>query len=72
MLNRVRLFATQWIAAHQALSMVLPGKENRSGLPFNSPGDLTDPGIENVSPALQEDSFTTEPPEKPNRMLEKT
>ena len=52
--------------------MVLPGKENRSGLPFNSPGDLTDPGIENVSPALQEDSFTTEPPEKPNRMLEKT
>ena len=31
-------------------------------LPFPSPGDLPDPGIEPGSPALQADSFTTEPP----------
>ena len=32
---------------------------------FHSPGDLPDPGIEPGSPALQADSFTTEPPGKP-------
>ena len=30
-------------------------------MPLLSPGDLPDPGIEPVSPALQADSFTTEP-----------
>ena len=34
-----------------------------SGLPFPSPGDLPDPGIEPRSPALQADSLTSEPPE---------
>jgi len=37
-------------------------------LPCPSPGELPDPGIEPVSPAtpaLQTDSFTAEPPEKP-------
>ena len=33
-------------------------QEYWSGLPFPSPGDLPDPGIELVSPALQVDSFT--------------
>jgi len=33
--------------AHQApLSMEFPRKENWSGLPFPSPGDPPDPGIE--------------------------
>ena len=36
-----------------------------NGLPFPPPGDLPDPGIEPISPALQVDSFTTEPPGKP-------
>jgi len=38
-----------------------------SGLPFPSPGDLLDPGIEPRSPALQADSLPSEPPGKPFR-----
>ena len=33
----------------------------RSGLPFPSPGDLPDPGMEPRSPALQADALTSEP-----------
>ena len=48
---------TLWTVACQAsLSMEFPRQEYRSGLPFPSPGDLPDPGIEPVSPALQADS----------------
>ena len=36
----------------------------RSGLPFPSPGDLPNPGIESRSPALQEDSLPSNPPGK--------
>ena len=36
-----------------------------SGLPFPSPGDLPDPGIEPGSPTLQADSLLSEPPGKP-------
>ena len=36
-----------------------------SGLPFPSPGDLPDPGIEPRSPILQEDALLSEPPGKP-------
>jgi len=36
-----------------------------SGLPFPSPGDLPDPGIKPVSPALAGGFFTIEPPGKP-------
>ena len=39
----------------------IPRQEYWSGLPFPSPGDLLDPGIESVSPALQADSLPTEP-----------
>ena len=45
-------------------------QEYRSGLPFPPPGGRPDPGIEPVSPtslALQADSLTTEPSEKPER-----
>ena len=37
----------------------------REWLPFPSPGDLRDPGIEPWSPALQADSLWSEPPGKP-------
>ena len=40
-------------------------QEYWSGLPFPSPGDLPDPGIEPGSPALQADALTSEPPGKP-------
>ena len=39
-------------------------KEYWSGLPFPSPGDLPDPGIEPGSPALEADTLTSEPPGK--------
>ena len=35
-------------------------------MPFPSPGDLPNPGIEPESPALQVDSLPSEPPGKPN------
>ena len=37
-------------------------QEYWSGLPFPSPGDLPDPGIEPRSPALEVDSLLSEPP----------
>ena len=40
-------------------------QEYWSGLPFPSLGDLPDQGIEPGSPALQEDSFPSEPQGKP-------
>ena len=65
-LSRVRLFATPWTVAHQApLSMGFSRQEYWSGLPFPSPGDLPDPGIEPRSPALQADALPSEPPGKP-------
>ena len=42
----------------------LPGSKYWSGLPFPSPGDLPDPGIEPRSPALKADALTSEPPGK--------
>ena len=39
--------------------------EHWSGLPFPSPGDRPNPGIEPGSPALQGDSLPSEPPGKP-------
>ena len=45
--------------------MGLSRQEYRSGLPFLAPGDLPDPGIKPISPALAGGFFTTEPPGKP-------
>ena len=46
-------FATPWTVAHQSpLSMGFSRQEYWNGLPFPSPGDLPDPGIEPGSPAL--------------------
>ena len=59
-------FATPWTVAHQVpLSMGFPRQEYWSGLPFPSPGELPDPGIELKSPALAGGDFTTEPAGKP-------
>ena len=64
-LSRVRLFSTPWTVAHQAPPfMGFSRQEYWSGLPFPSPGDLPDPGIESRSPALQADTLTSEPPGK--------
>ena len=64
-LSHVQLFAIPRIVAHQApLSMGFSRQEYWSGLPFPTPGDLPDPGIELRSPTLQADSLPTEPPEK--------
>ena len=50
--------ATPWTVAHQApLSMGFSRQEYLSGLPFPSPGDLPNPGIEPRSPTLQADSL---------------
>ena len=58
----VQLFATPWTAAHQALlSREFSRQEYWSGMPFLPPGDLPDPGIEPVSPALAGGFFSTEP-----------
>ena len=55
MLSSVQLFATPWTVAYQApQSMEFSRQENWSGLSFPSPGDLSNPGIEPRSPALQE------------------
>ena len=63
-----RTSVTPWTGARQApLSMGFSRQEHWSGLPFPSPGDLPDPGIEPKSPALQADSLPSEPPGKPFR-----
>ena len=65
--SRVQLFATPWTVAYQASpSMGFSRQECWSGLPFPSPGDLPDPGIEPGSPALQADALLSEPPGKPS------
>ena len=56
-----------WTVANQASpSMGFSRQEYQSGLPFPSPGDLPDPGIEPRPPALQADALLSEPPEKPH------
>ena len=61
-LSRVRLFVTPWTVTRQALlSMGFSRQEYWSGLPFPSPGDLPNPGMEPGSPALQADALSSEP-----------
>ena len=65
-LSHIRLFATPWTVARQApLSMEFSRQEYWNGLPFPSPGDLPDPGIKPVSPALAGGFFTAVPLGKP-------
>ena len=51
------LLPPQTVAHHAPLSMEFSVQEYRSGLSFPSPGDLSDSGVEPVSPALQADSL---------------
>ena len=61
-LSPVRLFGPPWTVAYQAPpSMDFSRQEYWSGLPFPSPGDLPNPGIEPGSPALQADALTSDP-----------
>ena len=66
-LSCVQFFVIPWTVAHQAsLSMGFSRKEYWSELPFPTPGDLANPGIEPVSlvsPALAGGHFTTAPPD---------
>ena len=55
-------FVTPWTVAHQdPLSMEF----SRNSGKFPTPGDLSDPGIESLSPALEGRFFTTVPPRQP-------
>ena len=64
-LSCVQLFVSPWTVAHQSpLFMEFSRQEYWNRLPFPSPGDLLDPGIEPRSSALTGGLFTTEPPEK--------
>ena len=61
-LSHVRLFATPATVAYQApLYMGFSRQEYWSGLPFPSPGDLPNVGIEPRSPALQADAWPGSP-----------
>ena len=52
------LFATLWTVAQQApLFMAFSKQQYWSGLPCPSPGDLPDPGLKPVSPALHVESL---------------
>ena len=63
---------TPCTVAHQGpLSMGFPRQEYWSGLPFSSPEDLPNPGIEPWSPALQVGTLPSEPPGKPNSQQNK-
>ena len=65
-LSRVQLFATPWTVAYQASPfMGFSRHEYWSGLPFPSPRDLPDPGIESGSLSLYADALPSEPRGKP-------
>ena len=58
----VQLYETLCTAARQApLFVGFSRQESWSGLPFPSPGDLPNPGMESQFPRLQVDSLTFEP-----------
>ena len=61
MSDSVRLFETLWTIQ----SMEFSRPEYWRGLPFPSPGELPNPGIEPRSPALRADSLPAEPQGKP-------
>ena len=69
-LSHVRLFANPGTVAYQAsLCMGFSRQENWSGLPFPSPGDLPDPGIEPRFPTLQADALLSDPPGEPGEKV---
>ena len=70
LLSYVQLFETPWIAACQSpLSMGFPRQEYWSELPHPSPEDLSDPVMEPMSPAWQEDCLSLSHLGSPNGIL---
>ena len=70
MLSHVQLFAVSWTVVCQApLSMEFSRQQYWSGVTFPPPGDLPNPGIALVSPALAADSLPLAPPGKPLYLL---
>ena len=70
LLSHVRLFATPWTIANRTPpSMGFSRLEYWSGLPFPSPGDLPDLGIELRSPALPADALPSEPLGNPSLII---
>ena len=71
--SRVQLLVTPWTVARQApLSMGFSRQEYWSELPFPSPEDLPNPGIEPMfltSPALRSVLLPPVPPKKPQMIL---
>ena len=69
LLSCAQFFVTPWtVAHHRLLSVEFSRQEYWDGLPFPTPGDLTDSGIESSSPMsfkLAGRFFTTAPPGKP-------
>ena len=66
LLSHAHLFETSWTVACQTpLSMGFSRQEYWRGLPFPSPWDLPNSGIEPRSHPLTGRLFTIEPPEKP-------
>ena len=63
-LSHIQLFETLW-TVDAPPSMGFPRQKYWSGLPFPSPGNLPDPEIKPMFPALAVRFFTTEPPGKP-------
>ena len=65
-LGHVWLFVTPLTVAHQTpWFMGFSRQEYWSGVPFLSPGDLPNPGIEPQSPTVQTDALPSEPHGKP-------
>ena len=60
---------TPWTVTHQTPLTMGFSRQYWSELPFPSPGDLPNPGVEPKSPVLQEDSLLSEPPGKPHRFF---
>ena len=70
LLSLVWLFVIPKTVARQAsLAMEFSRQEYWSGLPFPSPGDISNPAIDSGSPALQVDSLLSEPPGKTQEFL---
>ena len=62
LLSHVQLFVTPWTVAHQApLFLGLPRQEYWNGLPFPSPVDHPNLGIQFTPPILGDKFFTAEP-----------
>ena len=67
--SRVQMFETLWTVAHEAPLSVGSSRQGYwIGLPFPPPGDLPDPGIEPMSPALLADSLPLSPLGSPNQL----